>query len=86
MFSPIVPWKIRVSCGNSVTAARNELKLSSRMSTPSRRITPAVGSAKRSGSFAIVVFPAPLAPVRATSSPGWTVNEKSRDIARAAHG
>ena len=41
------------------------------MSVPSMRILPRTGSKKRSRRFAIVDFPTPLDPTRATTCPGF---------------
>src|SRR5205823_5445683 len=58
----------------------------SRMSIPSIRMRPSIGSYRRQMSLNRVVLPAPLRPTTASVSPAATVNERSARAALSAPG
>ena len=58
-----------VSCVTMAICSRSERSVASRTSTPSMRSAPPVTSWKRGSRFTSVVFPAPLDPTMATTSP-----------------
>ena len=79
MFSRTVPLNSAGSCGTSPIEPRRSSKDSERTSIPSSVIRPVVTSQKRGMSKATVVFPAPLGPTSATTSPGAIANDTSHN-------
>ena len=51
------------------------------MSSPSKVTRPALGGSTPEIAFSVVVLPAPLAPIRLTSSPLFTSSERPRTAA-----
>ena len=73
-----VSLKSTVSWLTMPISARSEARRISRVSTPSSRTRPAVGSQKRGTRSTSVLFPAPLGPTSATICPFGAVRETSR--------
>ena len=79
----MVPRSRMVSCSTMLIWARSESTVKVRMSWPSTRTAPDCGSYSRGSSWAIVLFPAPLCPTSATTSPAARVKLTDWRVRRA---